>query len=224
MKPTTKQKRKPGRPRLDFSPALKARICREVALGKSLRRTLKMKGMPSMAKVMETLQEDSKFAEQYARARERGIGLHIDGILDLADKATGENAHAIRLRVDTRKWLASKLVPKVYGDRVDVGLAPRPAIEPDGVVGIDAARRIMFVLGVGERELEAGGFKNLAKLWKLEQLLRERGIGLPAPKGWVGPWPPPRPTPPRLPAPQEEPKPVERDVTPAPEGDGERAD
>jgi len=40
-----------------------------------------------------------------------------DEIVELADSATPRDAHVIRLRVDSRKWVASKLLPKVYGDR-----------------------------------------------------------------------------------------------------------
>ena len=32
----------------------------------------------------------------------------------------GENIQRSRLRVDSRKWLASKLLPKKYGDKLDV--------------------------------------------------------------------------------------------------------
>ena len=31
--------------------------------------------------------------------------------------ATPQNAHVARLQVDTRKWVAAKLLPKKYGDR-----------------------------------------------------------------------------------------------------------
>lgn len=111
----TAQKKKP---RTKFTPAMKARICREVSLGKSLRKVLKQKGMPSISRVMAVLQEDEAWQEHYARSRKAGIELHVDGMIDLADEATEDNAHAIRVRVDTRKWIASKLLPKVYGDKV----------------------------------------------------------------------------------------------------------
>ncbi len=114
------EKRRRGRTRQDLTQATMDRICREVGLGRSLRRILKAKGMPSKAKVMASLQEDPHFADQYARARRQGIELHIDGILDLADSATEKNAQAVRLKVDTRKWLASKLAPKVYGDKLEL--------------------------------------------------------------------------------------------------------
>ena len=134
--------KKRGAPRFEFRQSIADRICREVSLGKSLRRVLKAKGLPKMTTVMKWLQERPEFAHQYARARERGMELHIDGILDLADTANASNAHAVRLKVDVRKWLASKLLPKVYGDRfgLDVEVSDR-----DGEVSDeDLARWLSF--------------------------------------------------------------------------------
>ncbi len=146
--------KKKGRPRIDIPAAIRRKICREVALGKSLRRVLAGKGMPSMGKVMEELQIDTAFAEQYARARKAGIELHIDGIVDLADSATAENAHAVRLRVDTRKWIASKLVPKVYGDHVDLSVDADVRVERDmndPATFLDTGRRLAFILAMADR-------------------------------------------------------------------------
>ena len=147
----TTQKR--GRPRINLTLARKNRICREVALGKSLRTVLKGKDMPTMGKVMDLLQEDAAFAEQYARSKKAGIEIHIDGIIDLADTATDKNAHAVRLKVDTRKWVASKLAPKLYGDKIGLDVQAEvkhiDATTPQGL--LEGARRIAFVLAKAAR-------------------------------------------------------------------------
>jgi len=39
---------------------------------------------------------------------------------DAGWQANGENIQRSRVRIDTRKWLASKLKPKKYGDKVDL--------------------------------------------------------------------------------------------------------
>ena len=39
-----------------------------------------------------------------------------DELIEIADTADKDTYNAMRLRVDTRKWLLSKLIPKVYGD------------------------------------------------------------------------------------------------------------
>lgn len=73
-------------------------------------------------------------AEQYARAKEAQIEALADEMLEIADNPTGDVyaddeggmrlapdvVQRSRLRVDTRKWLLSKLAPKKYGDKVDI--------------------------------------------------------------------------------------------------------
>jgi Patatin-like phospholipase len=65
------------------------------------------------------------FAEMYARARELRAHLKFDELPELAQTATGENYNAVRLQVDTWKWVLSKMLPRVYGDKLttEIGLA-----------------------------------------------------------------------------------------------------
>lgn len=60
-----------------------------------------------------------------------------DEIIDIADASEGdvivdedgrrlidnEAVQRARLRVDSRKWLLSKLVPKKYGDKIDLSVS-----------------------------------------------------------------------------------------------------
>ena len=55
--------------------------------------------------------------QQYARAKEKAADKLADEIVEIADNATPQDAHVARLRVDARKWVAAKLLPKKYGDR-----------------------------------------------------------------------------------------------------------
>ena len=75
-----------------------------------------------------------EFSEQYAQAKICQIELLVDEILEISDDASQDqhvneqgtlvsNPQTInraRLKVDTRKWLACKLVPKVYGNKIDI--------------------------------------------------------------------------------------------------------
>ena len=58
------------------------------------------------------------FRRQYALACEIRADVFADEIVELADAATPENANAVRLQVDAQKWIASRLLPKKYGDRL----------------------------------------------------------------------------------------------------------
>ena len=61
----------------------------------------------------------------------------FDELVDLADKATAKNVQAVKLAIDTRKWVLSKRLPKKYGDRMGLELSGK-----DGE-GIDF--RVTFV-------------------------------------------------------------------------------
>lgn len=90
--------------------------------------------MPAQSTVFKWLSEQSAFSEQYVRAREAQADKLADEILSIADDGTndtyktddgeGVNHDVIarsRLRVDARKWLASKMAPKKYGDKMAIG-------------------------------------------------------------------------------------------------------
>lgn len=132
------QRKKVGRPSI-YSPELAARLCAELAMGRSLRSVCKASDMPSMSAVFEWLREKPDFAQQYARAKAESADALVEELLDIADDSSGdfiegedgvkvnhENIQRSRLRVDTRKWIAAKLKPKAYADRVamDHGLQP----------------------------------------------------------------------------------------------------
>jgi hypothetical protein len=73
---------------------------------------------PSQQSVYSWLREDGDFLERYARAREEQADKLFKECLEIADKATPENASVARLQVDTRKWAAARLAPKKYGDHI----------------------------------------------------------------------------------------------------------
>jgi hypothetical protein len=98
------------------TPELLESICEQIANGKSLRRICSDAGMPSVSTVCNWLGEDAAFAKRYARAREQQSDHFVDEMVEIADNA--EDAQKARLQIDTRKWIASKMRPKVYGDKL----------------------------------------------------------------------------------------------------------
>ena len=109
-------------------------ICEAIADGKSLRSICNQVGMPAKSTVFKWLSQDKAFADQYARAREAQADCLFDDILEIADDGrndsyTDDDGHAktdhdviarSRLRVDARKWMAGKLAPKKYGDKMQL--------------------------------------------------------------------------------------------------------
>jgi len=105
---------------LEFSQATADAICEQLADGISLRTICKAAKMPARSTVFKWLANVPEFADQYARAREAQADTMFEDVLDIADTATPEEVQVARLRVDARKWMAGKLRPKVYGDKLDV--------------------------------------------------------------------------------------------------------
>jgi hypothetical protein len=81
------------------------------------------------------LEDRDGFSTQYTKAREIGYQSMADELMEIADdgrndwmerrgeedagwQANGEHIQRSRLRVDTRKWMLSKVLPKIYGDKV----------------------------------------------------------------------------------------------------------
>lgn len=119
-----------GRPS-SYSPEIAERICERLIEGESLRKICLADDMPSAAAVCRWLGENEQFRDQYARARDAQADTLADEILDIADDGSNDfmgedeayNGDAVqrsKLRVDARKWIAAKLKPKKYGDRLDV--------------------------------------------------------------------------------------------------------
>lgn len=99
-----------------FSQAVADRICQRLADKESLRTICRDKDMPNTSTVCKWLGQFPQFAEQYARAREAQADALVDEIVDIAD--TEENPKRAAVRIDARKWVAGKMKPKKYGDKI----------------------------------------------------------------------------------------------------------
>lgn len=121
-----------GRPS-EFTQQVADAICERIADGESLRAICLDDDMPGKATVFRWLAADKAFQDQYARARETQADTLFDEILSISDDGTNDSYkdedgnprtdHDViarsRLRVDARKWMAGKLRPKVYGDKIE---------------------------------------------------------------------------------------------------------
>jgi len=105
-------KKRTGRPST-FSQEIADKICEHIAKG-GYATHLQRFGLPSSTTLGKWLNENEEFAAQYARARERRAEHFAEEIVEIAD--TDPDPQRARVRVDARKWAASKLLPRVYGD------------------------------------------------------------------------------------------------------------
>ena len=108
-------------------------ILNEVMDGMAVRNAIKVHNI-SQTTFYNWLREDEAKLEQYARATEIRADVMATEILTICDATKNdiivdENGNPItnhnviqrdRLRVDTRKWLMSKMQPKKYGDKAQL--------------------------------------------------------------------------------------------------------
>lgn len=131
-----------GRPSI-LNESMAELICTRMAEGESLRSICRDDVMPSLGTVFRWVAKDEQFREQYEAAMGQRAESLFEEILEIADDGANDTYEAeegkrtntdviarSRLRVDARKWVLSKMLPKKYGDRIiqDVSLTDTTTI------------------------------------------------------------------------------------------------
>jgi hypothetical protein len=113
------------------TPTLIAAICEAIASGVSVRATCETLKI-SRSALHDWLLEDHEFADQYARAKDLGMDLLAEEVIEIADfsredtyttddgtvKVDNEVVRRSQLRIEARKWYVGKIAPKKYGERM----------------------------------------------------------------------------------------------------------
>ena len=101
---------------------IQEKLLAEIQTGRSLRQVCTDEGMPHFTTVLRWVAADGQFASKYARARTAQADTLFDRMeaVEEAVSAGTMDSHAARVVLDSMRWRASKLAPKVYGDRLDV--------------------------------------------------------------------------------------------------------
>ena len=127
-----------GRPS-DYTVEQADAISEHIANGKSLVGWCAQEGRPSYTSVMRWLQANQSFRDKYACARSAQADYLAEEIVQISDTplmgvttkvddsgkretTEGDMLQHRRLQVDARKWYASKLAPKKYGEKVETTL------------------------------------------------------------------------------------------------------
>lgn len=121
-------------------------ICNRLTEGESLRAVCADTGL-RIGTVLEWCKYHPEFAEQYARAMEIRAHRMVDEMREIAASVTDQaSAARARLEIDVIKWQSSKMLPKVYGDKVETTLQG-----PDG--GPVQVDQRVDVSGLSEEQL-----------------------------------------------------------------------
>jgi Bacteriophage Sf6, terminase small subunit-like len=106
-----------------YTRELAEEILRRLATGETLTEICADPAIPVSTGAVRQWDVDDRdgwFSGAYARARRQQIEAWSDELLRIADDPHLE-PNDRRVRLDTRKWLMSKLHPQRYGDKVQVG-------------------------------------------------------------------------------------------------------
>nr|QQZ49037.1 hypothetical protein JKL49_17675 [Phenylobacterium glaciei] len=103
-----------------FDEALAEAVCARLAAGsQGLEAVCAASDLPSSATVYRWLADYPDFAAQYGEARRIQAHRMFDEARAIARAATTKSVAVAKLRIDTLKWQAAKLAPRVYGVRVE---------------------------------------------------------------------------------------------------------
>jgi hypothetical protein len=167
---------KTGRPS-KYSVKLGEQICAQLAAGLSLRSVCRGEGMPDERTVRTWVLDDHQgFAALFDRASRIKAAAWGDELVELADAEPERGkdgrldpaaVNHLRVRLDTRKWVVSRMLPRVYGDKLGVAHEGNVAVSfsvttnvpPEGDLDqeLDPAARAQAIEDVLRKALPDGG-------------------------------------------------------------------
>lgn len=121
-----------------YSEEIANRVLGELMTGKTLREVCRGEGLPDESTVRGWVKDDREgFTDRYTQAREIGYFAMFDEILEIADDGTNdwverkrgdsdetetvfdhEHVQRSKLRVEARKYMLSKALPKIFGEKI----------------------------------------------------------------------------------------------------------
>ena len=104
-----------------------SRVCRRLAAGETLEAICTEKDMPTVETVRDWMMDSADFHGRYLRAKQvyaERLTEEVVAIADaLAEGASEQETRRQRLRIEARKWVASRLAPRPF---IDDGLPSLP--------------------------------------------------------------------------------------------------
>lgn len=135
--------KKIGRPTLK-TPELLEEFCRRIAQGRSVANVCKDDDMPEDRSIWRWLSQDEEFSRDYARAIQSRAMHHADEITSIIQEVRQGllPPDAARVVIDGMKWTASRLLPKVYGDKqiVEANVTHTHQLHLDALRALSARR------------------------------------------------------------------------------------
>ena len=94
-------------------------VLRCLEQGLSLRKACTKAEVATPTAIHRLCDADTAFSDQYARARQEGYAVLAEQLIESLDDNDTDPAR-LPIQVDTRKWMLSKMLPKIYGDKLEL--------------------------------------------------------------------------------------------------------
>ena len=163
------QKTKPAS-KVRYNADIAARLCARIATTpQSLAAICEDPDMPGIATVFRWLRDHPDFREMYVIAKQEQVEILMDECFEIVDDTSNDlivtadgrkipNPVAVqraKLRVNYRKWIASKLLPRKYGNNAQLeAAAPPPPPPPEGGGYILTKERLLHMQALRQRDID----------------------------------------------------------------------
>ena len=88
--------------------------------GKPLTQICKDKDQPSLSTVYKWIAKHKDFASKILTARRIGCQTYLDKMIEELETADNKSIMVVREKLHHYRWLSSKLLPNLYGDKQEV--------------------------------------------------------------------------------------------------------
>ena len=105
---------------LQITTEITNQICEKLMSGVPLTRICEAKDLPSLSSVHRLINKDPSFAKQIIQARKVGCQFYLDKMIDDLETVSNKDVGIVREKLHHYRWLASKLLPSLYGDKQEV--------------------------------------------------------------------------------------------------------
>ena len=175
--PSPTKKTKPAS-EVRYNDKIAARVCAEIASRPvSLCEICRDPDMPAICTVFRWLREHPEFREMYVIAKQEQVELLMEQCLDLVRDDSGDylerdgrtilNPIAVKrhkLQVDYYKWIASKLLPRKYGNNAQLdAAAPPPPPPPEGGGYVLTVEKLLHMQALRQRDIDRMRAEDAAK-------------------------------------------------------------
>lgn len=98
-------------------------LCERMVEGESLAKACKDPAMPSVGTFLRWCAEDAEIGQLYQQALRIRAAHHAELLHEDIDRlyrvTSSEEASALKTAINTRQWMMSRLLPKMYGEKIE---------------------------------------------------------------------------------------------------------